>query len=138
MNNYWILTKRAKNLAITILIFRVTAQVRYPITTTMSDFRARNHDSQKNEDRDYSSIRNEWSSDHERNLSHFQEREQLPNYTTFFQYSRLQQMKFTAPDCSILDLKALSLGQIYVREVLKYLWSNSRPYFIAIYFYQCL
>ena len=103
----------------------------------MSDFRARNHDSQKNEYRDYSSIRNEWSSDHERNLSHLQEREQLPNYTTFFQYSGLQQMKFTAPDCSILDLKALSRGQIYVREVLKYLWSNSRPYFIAIYFYQC-
>ena len=50
----------------------------------------------------------------------------------------LQQMKFTAPDYSILDLKALNRGQIYVREVLKYLRSNSRPYFIAIYFYQCL
>ena len=33
----------------------------------------------------------------------------------------LQQIKFTAPDCSVLDLKALSRGQIYVREVLKYL-----------------
>ena len=33
----------------------------------------------------------------------------------------LQRMKFTAPDCSILDLKALNRGQIYVREVLKYL-----------------
>ena len=50
----------------------------------------------------------------------------------------LQQIKFTAPDCSILDLKALSRGQIYVREVLKYLRSNFRPYFIAIDFYQCL
>lgn len=33
----------------------------------------------------------------------------------------LQQMKFTAPDYSILDLKAFNHGQIYVREVLKYL-----------------
>ena len=33
----------------------------------------------------------------------------------------LQQIKFTAPDCSILDLKALSRGQVYVQEVLKYL-----------------
>ena len=33
----------------------------------------------------------------------------------------LQQMKFFAPDFSILDLKALCRGQIYAHEVLKYL-----------------
>ena len=38
-----------------------------------------------------------------------------------FSFRLLQQMKFTAPDCSLLDLKALSRGQIYVCEVLKYL-----------------
>ncbi len=55
-----------------------------------------------------------------------------------FSFRLLQQIKFTAPDCSILDLKALSRGQIYVQEILKYLRSNSRPYFIAIDFHQCL
>ena len=34
-----------------------------------------------------------------------------------FSFRLLQQIKFTAPDCSILDLKALSHGQVYVQEV---------------------
>ena len=37
----------------------------------------------------------------------------------------LQCMKFFVPDFSILDLKAFNRGQIYLREVLKYLRSNS-------------
>ena len=39
----------------------------------------------------------------------------------------LQKMKFTARDCSVVDLKALSRGQIYVTEVLTFLLFETPP-----------
>ncbi|MGK7895542.1 MAG: transposase [Xenococcus sp. (in: cyanobacteria)] len=54
-------------------------------------------------------------------------RANLSFFMVNFSFRLLQHIKLTAPDSSLLDLKALSRGQIYVTEILKYLPQIPNP-----------